>query len=114
MAHEPEHDHDRAPDPAHPTHAQETAARSKLGELEYPRMVNHADGTQTRVENAKDAEKALADGATLVPTAPAPDDGGTPNTQHVVLLTATGNPGLNPVRVEKAVVLPDADAKKKK
>lgn len=61
-----------------PASEQEHRLRDTLDTLEYPRMMNKADGTQVRVENSTEAKQALADGLTLVPTAPSPNDGGTP------------------------------------
>ena len=58
----------------------EQALRDKLDTLEFPRMLCKADGTQVRVESKAEAEAALKDGLTLLPTAPDPKDGGTPNT----------------------------------
>jgi hypothetical protein len=105
--------------PDHASHApQEHAARETLSTLEYPRMVSHADGRQTRVENAKEAEAAMAKGATLLPTVavPSPDDGGTPNADQVVIVAAIG-PSRVPTAtvtvvpaVKAAKAAPDTDA----
>jgi hypothetical protein len=61
----------------------EEDAQANLAALEFPRLVCHANGQQSLVRNVIEARQAIELGATILPTAASPNDGGTPNHDQI-------------------------------